>query len=90
VSDELVVNAVRHARGTASIRLSFQQVPGGILIEVTDGDPRPPVPRVPSDLDGSGRGLAIVAGLSARWGWRPDGLGKTVFAVVPPEAEPAP
>lgn len=85
VTDELVVNAVRHASGTTSIRLNFQRLPDGVLVEVADGDTRPPVPREPGDLDASGRGLTIVAGLSTRWGWRPDGTGKTVFALLPAE-----
>lgn len=85
VADELVVNAVRHAQDTTSMRVSFQRLRDGVLVEVSDGDPRPPVPRVPGDLDGSGRGLAIVEGLSTRWGWRPNGAGKTVFAVVSSE-----
>lgn len=83
VTDELVVNAVRHARDTTSIGVSFQRLPDGVLVEVSDGDPAPPVPREPEDLDSSGRGLTLVAGLSIRWGWRPNRAGKTVFAVVP-------
>jgi anti-sigma regulatory factor (Ser/Thr protein kinase) len=71
VTDELVVNAVRHARQTASITVGFQPVPGGVLVEVADGESE------------SGRGLVIVAGLSTRWGWRPEKQGKVVFAVVP-------
>ena len=29
-----------------------------------------------------GRGLQIVAALSARWGWRPLDTGKAVFAIL--------
>lgn len=82
VVDELVANAVTHARGPV-IAVSFQRIPDGVLTEVADADPRPPAPRQASDEDDSGRGLAIVAALSARWGWRPEGRGKAVFAVVP-------
>lgn len=86
VVDELVSNAVVHARG-ASIRLAFQRLPDGVLVEVADGDRNPPVPRAAAELDGSGRGLAIVEALSARWGWRPEADGKVVFAVVREDAE---
>lgn len=88
VTDELVVNAVKHARGTASIGVTFQPLTDGVLVEVADGDPSPPAPRSAADLDDSGRGLTIVAGLSVRWGWRPEAGGKAVFAVVPLESEP--
>jgi anti-sigma regulatory factor (Ser/Thr protein kinase) len=83
VAGELVSNAIRHAAGT-TIGVSLQRLPDGVLIEVTDADgTRPPLPRDAGNLDESGRGLAIVAALSARWGWRPDPRGKVVFAVVP-------
>lgn len=83
VTVELVTNALSHTR-TASIGVSLQPVPGGVLVEVTDGDgTKHPQPRDAPPLGESGRGLAIVAALSARWGWRPAGHGKTVFAVVP-------
>jgi anti-sigma regulatory factor (Ser/Thr protein kinase) len=85
VVDELVSNAVTHARGP-SVEVSFQRVPGGVLAEVTDTDPSPPVPRQAMDLDDSGRGLHIVAALSATRGRRPEGQGKVVFAVVPEAA----
>lgn len=85
VTVELVTNALRHTR-TASIGVSLQPVPGGVLVEVSDGDRAgSPALRDASPLEESGRGLAIVSALSARWGWRPDSQGKTVYAVVPAE-----
>ena len=39
----------------------------------------------PSDAE-RGRGLHIVEALSARWGWRPQGPGKAVFAILTREA----
>lgn len=82
VTDELVVNAVKHARDTTSIGVCFRQLPDGVLVEVADGDRNPPAPRQAADFDGSGRGLAIVAGLSLRWGWRLEKRGKVVYAVI--------
>jgi hypothetical protein len=64
--------------GTIRVRLSR---PGGRLrIEVWDADARPPVPQpVDADAEG-GRGLLLVAALSAAWGWHPvRGGGKVVW-----------
>jgi anti-sigma regulatory factor (Ser/Thr protein kinase) len=93
VTDELVSNAIRHAAGTV-IGVSLQQLPDGVLVEVTDADgTHSPQSHAVGSVDAgtldaenlgeSGRGLAIIAALSDRWGWRPEPHGKTVFAVVP-------
>jgi anti-sigma regulatory factor (Ser/Thr protein kinase) len=60
---------------------------GRVLIEVWDADPRPPAPKDPGE-DGlpdpheeGGRGLFLVAALSARWNWYPtrEPAGKVVW-----------
>jgi anti-sigma regulatory factor (Ser/Thr protein kinase) len=82
VTSEIITNAVEHA-GAQTIGLELTSLEGrAVAIVVTDPSPLPPVER---DLAGDterGRGLHIVAALSARWGWRPQGAGKAVFAII--------
>ena len=87
VTSEFMTNAVEHA-GAQTIGLELTCLEGAraVTIVVTDPSPLPPVNR---DLAGDaehGRGLHIVAALSARWGWRPQGTGKAVFAILTREA----
>jgi anti-sigma regulatory factor (Ser/Thr protein kinase) len=98
VVSELVTNAVQATAGRqlpAPVRLRLSSDGSGALVEVWDADPRPPQPRA-VDIDGvpdlvaeSGRGLLLVAALSARWGWYPERQcgGKVVWAVL--KAAPA-
>ena len=52
-----------------------------IVIEVWDADPAPPVPQHGTGEEEGGRGLAIVAALSAKWDWYPAPQGgKVVWA----------
>ncbi len=74
---ELVSNVIRHT-GTSPevvVRLAADRV----HIEVSDDDPRPPVPRQAADTDTGGRGLALVEALALEWGWSPVGTGKVVW-----------
>ena len=82
VLSELVGNAVRHAEGdTVQVRLHRR---GEVLrIAVLDRSAAAPVPRTASYDDEHGRGMAIIAALSVRWGWEPSGAGKVVWADVP-------
>ncbi|WP_256104359.1 ATP-binding protein [Streptomyces sp. ODS05-4] len=92
ITAELTANAVRHGhvpgrgfhlalRGTAEPR------PVVVRVEVSDTRSERRLPR-PGDLpqpdpqSTGGRGLVLVEGLAARWGWHPraDGPGKTVWA----------
>lgn len=87
IASELVTNAVEHANAL-TIGLELLQLEGSaaVAIVVTDPSPHPPVLCDPTaDLE-HGRGLNIVAGLSARWGWRPYETGKAVFAILAREA----
>ncbi|MFF4032081.1 ATP-binding protein [Streptomyces sviceus] len=79
---ELVTNAVVHTGRPAVLRLSL---PGDevesatVRLEVADRSDRAPVPRcVDGDATG-GRGLALVDGLADRWGWSPEGVGKSIW-----------
>jgi anti-sigma regulatory factor (Ser/Thr protein kinase) len=85
VTSELVTNAV-----TATAALPFCAQVGLLLaagqadlaVLVWDASPHPPVPR-PCDGDAlSGRGLEIVAALTARWGFVPGPRGKVVWALL--------
>ena len=75
---ELVTNAVVHGGG--SIALELQHHDGCLRVSVIDAAPlgtgtfRPtgrPAGRSAGDEEESGRGLAIVAALAARWGSQP-------------------
>ena len=83
VTSEILTNAVEHADAeTIGLELTSLEGSRAVAIVVTDPSPLPPVKR---DLEGDvehGRGLHIVAALSARWGWRPQGAGKAVFAIL--------
>ncbi|MFF1721892.1 ATP-binding protein [Streptomyces sviceus] len=79
---ELVTNAVVHTGRPAVLRLSL---PGDevesatVRLEVADRSDQAPVPRcVDGDATG-GRGLALVDGLADRWGWSPEGAGKSIW-----------
>ncbi|RZB16429.1 ATP-binding protein [Streptomyces sp. F001] len=87
---ELTANAVIHGRVPGrDFELRLSLVTGSVRIEVTDTRtaPRPPDPgavRTPEPLEESGRGLALVAALAARWEVldREPPPGKTVRAEV--------
>jgi anti-sigma regulatory factor (Ser/Thr protein kinase) len=86
IAAELVGNAVRHALPLPGgvVRVAWHLlVGGGLLIKVTDGgsaNSNAPMIRPPSADAVDGRGLAIVAALSRRWGVERDGLGQCVWA----------
>jgi anti-sigma regulatory factor (Ser/Thr protein kinase) len=83
---ELVTNSVLHA-GTAA-RVRVERLGEGIRIEVEDGNPHlPAVDAVrPEDLlandSMTGRGLALVAATSDRWGADPCPAGKVTWAEI--------
>jgi hypothetical protein len=86
---ELVTNAVVHTGRPAVLRLSL---PGGpaevpeqaapsatVRVEVADTSSRAPVPRCARGDATGGRGLALVDCLADRWGWSPEGAGKSIW-----------
>jgi anti-sigma regulatory factor (Ser/Thr protein kinase) len=85
IASELVTNAVRvSAEYTVPPPVEFRMSATGktVLIEVWDCDPRHPVIRQPARLDEGGRGLVMVATVSARWGWTTFQEGKIVWSEV--------
>ncbi|WP_084486480.1 ATP-binding protein [Nocardia sienata] len=77
VSDELVSNAVRHARSPRTCRL-WVHGRDWFGVEVRDGSLVPARIRTPDQV--GGRGLRLVAQLAARWGMDFEDGGKTVWA----------
>ncbi|WP_086831857.1 ATP-binding protein [Streptomyces sp. NRRL B-24572] len=79
---ELVTNAVVHTGCPAVLRMLFAAGGGGVRVEVADTSDRPPQPRHAEGDDTNGRGLELVDGLADRWGWQPEGVGKSIWCEV--------
>jgi anti-sigma regulatory factor (Ser/Thr protein kinase) len=79
--DELFGNSVRHSSSGLpgeTVTVTVTACTGTVRVEVTDrSGPGLPQLRPPGDDAEGGRGLWIVAGLAARWGWRRRG-GRTM------------
>ena len=97
VVSELVSNAVEASAPLSGCRFAGQWAPGTppvrlwlsadeqrLVIQVWDGDDRPPVPRPVVPEADSGRGLLLVGSLSSEWGcYTPEKCsGKVVWAVI--------
>lgn len=77
---ELVTNSLRYTAGPIGVRLLRPaDLPGVLLVEVSDPLPEPPHEHPARPEDEGGRGLQLVASVSRRWGTRPDRDGKTVW-----------
>jgi anti-sigma regulatory factor (Ser/Thr protein kinase) len=82
-TSELITNAVLHARTPLTVSLALHA--DVLHVEVADASPAP-VAAFPHDLDAAtGRGLALVAALSERWGVHAQPPGKAVWFDVRPE-----
>ncbi|WP_226967255.1 ATP-binding SpoIIE family protein phosphatase [Streptomyces phaeolivaceus] len=80
---EVVTNAVRHARGPITLRLTHT---GVLRCEVTDGSSLMPRRRWVHGGIEAGRGLYVVNRLALRWGVQPQGHSKVVwFELALPE-----
>jgi anti-sigma regulatory factor (Ser/Thr protein kinase) len=78
---EIFSNSIRHSRSGApggTVTVAVISGDGTVRVEVTDraGPGTPELRPAGRDAEG-GRGLRLVAGLAARWGWRRRG-GRTV------------
>lgn len=84
VVSELVSNAIEHAG--SGCQLSIARVDEGVRIEVHDSGSGTPEPRPVSVTAEDGRGLLIIAALSAAWGIDDAAHGKTVWVelALPP------
>jgi hypothetical protein len=74
---ELVTNAVLHARTDLELVLRLTRT--GVRVEVHDRSTALPVTRRYDDDAMTGRGLALVEELAARWGVDRKGDGKSVW-----------
>jgi Histidine kinase-like ATPase domain len=89
VVSELLTNALRHAppgpgapRPRCPFRLGLVQPGRCLLCAVADPSRQPPVPKQPSYLDETGRGLHVISALADKWGYTtPSGTGKVVWAM---------
>ena len=95
VVSELTTNAVQ-ATGNSSadrpvyselvksgvIGLSLRHFLRGLLVEVIDASPDPPVLTATDAYSVSGRGLLIVDALSREWGYFPANPGKCVYSIL--------
>ncbi|MFD9975921.1 ATP-binding protein [Streptomyces sp. NPDC059017] len=88
VASELITNAVVHGEGPVTVALYHR--PGRLVIDVLDGNSAAPQMSCAEAHDESGRGLALVGQLAARYAWEPSGCGKRVWAEIAlPVAAPA-
>jgi hypothetical protein len=78
ITTELATNAVLHAQSGFTVVVSRR--PEGIRIAVRDASLVRPQPRRAGPFETSGRGLRMVAALSARWGSELVPGGKTIWA----------
>ncbi|GKQ41128.1 SpoIIE family protein phosphatase [Streptomyces sp. A012304] len=84
---ELVTNALRYGEGEIRLRLLLDRT---LVCEVWDAGLVQPRRRRARDTDEGGRGLQLVGLLSAAWGSRRTGRGKTVWFELPlPDGETA-
>lgn len=80
VVNELVTNALVHGR--SPVELQLRRTRTRLYVEVTDASGHLPRRRQAGAEDEGGRGLQLVASLSERWGVRPVGDGKSVWAAL--------
>jgi anti-sigma regulatory factor (Ser/Thr protein kinase) len=83
---ELATNAVMHA--ATQFAVAVRQVADGVRLEVSDGSVRRPRVRDYGSDATTGRGLGLVAALSAQWGTAARPGGKSIWCLLEPE-EPA-
>lgn len=77
VVSELATNAVLHAKSAFCVRvISDDRL---VRVEVVDESPELPTRRRFDPSAASGRGLAIIEKVAARWGVTPEGSGKQVW-----------
>ena len=93
---ELLANAVTAARdeelapdGQPLVVFRVSRAAAGLVLEVWDPSPEPPVARQAGAMDESGRGLQLVQALTTAWGfYRPPTGGKVVWCQLALDDEP--
>ena len=79
VISELVTNAVRHAGTASTLELEIGQTGERLRVALSDGSAAAPRVRRAGAAAEDGRGIAILAALSDRWGIEPHRDGKLVW-----------
>ncbi|MFF2812528.1 ATP-binding protein [Streptomyces sp. NPDC058000] len=79
IVSELINNAVTHTRSSA-IQVVISRDLNRVRIGVVDRNQDTPTIRYPDENAESGRGLLLVAALSAAWGYERKPWGKVVWA----------
>jgi anti-sigma regulatory factor (Ser/Thr protein kinase) len=82
VANELVVNAVEHARTALELEVGFDGT--AVVVEVHDESPLPPQLQPHNLRAARGRGLQMVAALAKSWSCVQHASGKTIRAVIIP------
>ncbi len=86
LTSELVTNAVLHTRSGwdgGAVTVVVIDLPDGLLVEVADDGSPDRGPEVSEDRYAAcGHGLFLVEQFAARWGYRQDGAGTTVWFQV--------
>ncbi|MFI1762715.1 SpoIIE family protein phosphatase [Streptomyces sp. NPDC020800] len=77
ILSELITNAIRYGSPPVRVRLLRDR---HLICEVCDGSSTAPHLRRAADTDEGGRGLFLVARLTARWGTRYTARGKVIWA----------
>jgi anti-sigma regulatory factor (Ser/Thr protein kinase) len=81
---ELAANAVEHTDsgdgGVFTVTVGLPRDGAAFVAVTDDGGPGEPSAGVSGEFAEGGRGLAIVAAFSSRWGWRPVARGRLVWA----------
>ncbi|WP_369198276.1 ATP-binding SpoIIE family protein phosphatase [Streptomyces djakartensis] len=80
ITDELVANAVRHAR--TAMRVELRRSGGRVVLEVTDSSTEEPRLIVSNPGEFGHRGIFLVDALATRWGTRSIDGGKVVWVEV--------
>jgi serine phosphatase RsbU (regulator of sigma subunit)/anti-sigma regulatory factor (Ser/Thr protein kinase) len=76
VLSELITNAIRYGSEPIRVRLLYERT---LICEVSDGSSTSPHLKRAATTDEGGRGLFLVAQLSARWGTRYTATGKVIW-----------
>jgi len=88
LASELVTNAVKHA-GREAVTLGIQCARDRLRVDVYDMSSSPPVLTNASPSAEAGRGLMLVAELSAEWGSYPTLTGKVVYFTLAFQPDPS-
>ena len=87
LTSELVTNAIRHGTGE-TVTLAITCSPGELRVDVHDASSTLPLlAEAPGDAE-TGRGLLLVASLSADWGCYHTPAGKAVYFTLACQSRP--